>query len=372
MNGQWIGKYTGSSSGSIIVNLDDMGDYYEGVAFLLNSDEKLPKVAAALKTNDKSRTFKFKTSAIYAIDPRTNLINTWDNVKQLYSPDVIFSKEAEVHGCWNQKKLVLNWSTIEGITGSATLPKSKADKPSEQKPLILNWKHYKEHVSKLESRRYLFRGQSKPRRLRTAFHRLGRADLGKFLLQDIQTLHKHLSARTKHIFNLDIPNENGAFFNLVQHHGYPTPLLDWTYSPYVAAFFAFWHISNSEAAKASKDQKVRIFVFDQKQWRQDFNQPLFLNAASSYFSIMESIAIDNERMIPQQAASSVTNIDDIESYIKSKENAEKKYLYVMDLPVKERKTIIRELSCMGITAGSLFPGLDGACEELKERFFEES
>jgi len=25
---------------------------------------------------------------------------------------------------------------------------------------------------------------------------------------------------------------------------------------------------------------------------------------------------------------------------------------------------------MGITAGSLFPGLDGACEELRERFFE--
>jgi hypothetical protein len=33
------------------------------------------------------------------------------------------------------------------------------------------------------------------------------------------------------------------------------------------------------------------------------------------------------------------------------------------------KQPMRELSVMGITAGSLFPGLDGACEELKERFF---
>lgn len=42
----------------------------------------------------------------------------------------------------------------------------------------------------------------------------------------------------------------------------------------------------------------------------------------------------------------------------------------VDLPVGERKKVIRELGYMGITAGSLFPGLDGACEELKERNFE--
>ncbi len=127
---------------------------------------------------------------------------------------------------------------------------------------------------------------------------------------------------------------------------------------------------NANAAKASKDQKVRIFVFDQKQWRDDFEQVQLLDVSFPHFSILEFIAIDNERMIPQQAASSVTNIDDIESYIKSKENEEKKYLHVIDLPVNERTKVMRELSCMGLTAGSLFPGLDGACEELRECFFE--
>jgi hypothetical protein len=32
--------------------------------------------------------------------------------------------------------------------------------------------------------------------------------------------------------------------------------------------------------------------------------------------------------------------------------------------------VMRELDLMGINAGSLFPGLDGACQQLKERFFE--
>jgi hypothetical protein len=30
---------------------------------------------------------------------------------------------------------------------------------------------------------------------------------------------------------------------------------------------------------------------------------------------------------------------------------------------------MRELALMGITAGALFPGLDGSCEELRERLF---
>ncbi len=183
-------------------------------------------------------------------------------------------------------------------------------------------------------------------------------------------LHKHLSARTKHLFNLQIPDENGAFFNLVQHHGYPTPLLDWTYSPYVAAFFAYRRISNEEVAKADQNAKVRILIFDQQQWRIDWNQLPVLVRPGLHVSIGEFIAVENERMIPQQAASTITNVDDMESYIKSKESHEKQYLWGVDLPVRDRKSVLSELSYMGITAGSMFPGLDGACEELKERNFE--
>jgi len=193
----------------------------------------------------------------------------------------------------------------------------------------------------------------------------------RFLNEDIQALHKHLSVRTRHVFNLDIPNENGAFLNLVQHHGYPTPLLDWTYSPYVAAFFAYRGISKEAATTAAAERKVRILAFDQAQWGSDWNQPLALVLPALYLSIGEFMATENERMIPQQAASTVTNVDDIESYIKLKGlQSGKTYLYAIDLPAQNREEVVKELRYMGITAGSMFPGLDGACEELKERNFE--
>jgi hypothetical protein len=74
-------------------------------------------------------------------------------------------------------------------------------------------------------------------------------------------------------------------------------------------------------------------------------------------------------MIPQQALSTVTNLEDIEEYISSKERPDRKYLQAIDLPVEQRTEVLQELSMMGINAGSLFPGLDGACDQLKERFF---
>jgi hypothetical protein len=293
-----------------------------------------------------------------------------DAIAANYPKGIAFSKYADVEGACDHDTLTLSWITDIGTSGRSVLPRSVANKPSELQARDLGWADYKEYVSTLTAKRHLFRGQIEPFRLRTSFHRSGRAHLHRFLAQDIPALHKHLSARTKHFFNLQIPDENGAFFNLIQHHGYPTPLLDWTYSPYVAAFFAYRRISNEKAAKASPKDKIRILVFDQAQWRRDWSQFAVLVRPGLHVSIGEFIAVENERMIPQQAASTITNVDDMESYLKSKETVEKKYLWAIDLPVSDRRRVLSELIYMGITAGSMFPGLDGACEELKERNFE--
>lgn len=369
MNGQWLGEFSGSSKGRIILNIDDLSSHFEGVAFL-HSDNVVPSVAVGFHTKNKDRTFSCRTDWIYPIDRDSGMITPWEAIKDQYPNNVIFSSHADVQGMWNEEEVRLSWSSEIGNTGNCVLPRSKAGSPSSLIPLCKDWKEYKTYVSELEGRRFLFRGQNEPWRLRTSFHRSGRADLMRFMREDVQILHKHLSARTKHVFNLDNPNENGAFHNLIQHHGYPTPLLDWTYSPYVAAFFAYRGISNTKARCADINDKVRILVFNQARWKKDVSQVYQLISAQLHLSIGEYLAIENERMIPQQAASTLTNIDDIESYIQLWETAGGSYLTAIDLPVRERKNVIRELGYMGITAGAMFPGLDGACEELKERNFD--
>jgi hypothetical protein len=354
LNGQWHGTFSGSSNGTIIVNIDETARNYRGVAYLCDADKSLPGSAAAFTTPGKDKEFSLRTEWILALDRVSGEAIPLETIGAKY-PGVAFPKYADVKGSLENDVLKLSWTTDLGTTNGCNLPQSKAGQPSELPISQEHWGIYKERRAPELHKRYLYRGQDQPWRLRTSFHRTGRADLQRYMTEDIPALHRQLSARTKHIFNLQIGDENGSFYNLVQHHGYPTPLLDWTYSPYVAAFFAYRDITNKDAAKASPAGKVRILVFDQAQWRKDFVQLLQLNIPFSFHvSICEFIAIENERMIPQQAASMITNADDIEAYIQSKESATKKYLWAIDLPVSERRLVVNELSYMGITAGSMF------------------
>ena len=368
MNGQWCGEYSGTNKGYAIIDIDDMGDHYEGVARLDDNNKDLPATFAFISTRDKAA---ITTPDVFLapIDRQTGLVRPWDEIKDSY-PGVIFSAKVIAKIEQTEKSLDIEWETDIGSKGKAVLPRSQSNLPSSYPAMEMGWREFKSYVSDLEHRRYIFRGQRKAWRLRTNFHRTGRANLNRFINEDIPTLYRHLSARTRHIFDLNNPDQNGAFYNLVQHHGYPTPLLDWTYSPFVAAYFAYHGTTNAEAA-ARRGEKVRIFAFDQKQWRRDVNQVLNITTLGRHFSVAEFISIENERMIPQQALSTVTNVDDIDSYIEDWEKrVGKSYLKIIDLPVEDRPHIAKELSIMGITPGALFPGLDGACQELKERFFD--
>jgi FRG domain len=65
---------------------------------------------------------------------------------------------------------------------------------------------------------------------------------------------------------------NFEYLTYLRHHGFPSPLLDWTRSPYIAAFFAFCdadaHSGESVAVFALIDWKRRIDFFNAPRiWR---------------------------------------------------------------------------------------------------------
>lgn len=372
MNGQWIGPYSGTNQGWLVVDLDDAGDHYDGSASAIDSNSLLPPTYADFTRTPipKGKTEFNLTVPLSPIDHRTGHPTTWHEVKEHYALDVEVPNYAETHWKVAGNKIDVSWQTDVGTHGSGTVEKSKGDLESAISPVadIKTWEDFRKYARALEPHRYIFRGQRCNKwRLRTSFHRTGRASLMKFMTQDIQVLHRHLSGMMAHHLELRDPIHNAAFYSLVQHHGYPTPLLDWTYSPFVAAYFAYKEVSRSDI---KPEHRVRLFLFDKLRWCQDFKMIGLVTPPRLHFTVLEPLALNNPRVVPQQSVSSVTNIEDIEAYLMIREREKgKQYLRVIDLPASERPEVMQELSLMGITAGSLFPGIDGACEQLRERFF---
>lgn len=366
MKGQWFGVCEGDLTGNLMVNIDDAGEGFSVDAYLSSSDKKLPSSIVHFFTQGKTSPQK-AVAATFPIDPRTQNKCTWEDISHLYDDDVTHSISSEVNLQVEDDKLLFDGETNIGVKFSGVLKKPVSAAESKIPGELVSWDEFKSELSKASKHNFLFRGQKKPWKLRTSFHRRGRSRVSDFWSKDVRQLHQRLSAITPHYFNLSDPQQNGSFFNLLQHHGYPTPLLDWTYSPYVAAFFAFrdWPINHDGP------ESVRIYFFDNESWQRDYTQIGNLDPPVPHFSVMEFVAIDNPRLAPQQSVTTVTNVVDIEQYVLGCEKSMgKRYLRALEIPASEREIAMGELRFMGITAGSMFPSIEGVCEELRECNFD--
>jgi hypothetical protein len=365
MIGQWIGKYRGDVEGDVMINIDSVDEHFECVAYINPSNSNIPSSVAYLET-ENNRAEQVTVARINPVDPRNGNQCQWDDIKSLFPEGVQHSSSATVSLKVENDVLQINAESNIGVILNCALSKPSLNVKTKIKGRALSWKDFKEYVSDLSKSKYLYRGQKEPWRLQTSFHRRGRYRISEFISKDVKQLHQRLSAITSHYFDLNVPEQNGSFFNLLQHHGYPTPLLDWSYSPFVSAFFAFRDIPQNFNGEGN----ARIYIFNNVEWQKNYPQMQNIDPSHPHLSIMEFIAIANPRLVPQQSITTVSNIVDIEAYVLEKSERDKTdYLWAIDIPANERENVMKDLRFMGITAGSMFPSIDGVCEELRELNF---
>ena len=251
---------------------------------------------------------------------------------------------------------------------------------------INSWREFVDAISQHQAagKQWIYRGQrSSNWELRTTFERtLGAwgADLQTAPLLEERILRDFRRRYTGDHSIID--TDTLHCLALMQHHGAPTRLLDCTYSPYVAAYFAIesgaarsaiWCI-NCEWCQNAAGEIVGLPQLDERdKWRDELTfRKLYMNSNAKNFVFTENPFHLNSRLIIQQGVflcPGNVRTEFTENFVAMRGAQDRNNILKLDLNLSMQgvREFSAELRRMNIGAAALFPGLDGFARSLGER-----
>jgi len=263
------------------------------------------------------------------------------------------------------------------------------------------------HSGPLNNADWVFRGQSHPWPLKPTLERIADPAIVRRFGTVEKPLTREFMSRV-YQYTADVPAEDDELgcLALMQHYGAPTRLLDWTMSPFVAAFFAvekpplgepqeapiIWAVNRRELiedvlqavrfedpgvapdqiAKAEELLRAipppvdpcRPLEITLLKRRAPFQRPLVVPDRPTKM---------NERISVQQGVFLRVNppnwpFEDALRYVLAKrKGGAARALHKLRIAPEERLHLLKELHRMNISAESLYPGLDGLARSLTVR-----
>jgi len=157
--------------------------------------------------------------------------------------------------------------------------------------------------------------------------------------------------RESHGFLSTVPTNEWEWLSLAQHHGLPTRLLDWTYNPLVALYFAV------EANTEADGQVFALRALNKASESVRSVSPFDLTSPVKYYPNIVTPRIRAQEGLFVACAALETPLDQA---LISKWRVE--YLRV---PAARKAHLRYELFRSGVHASSLFPDVDGLAARIR-------
>lgn len=168
------------------------------------------------------------------------------------------------------------------------------------------------------------------------------------------------------------PKEYMEYMAYLRHHGFPSPLLDWTESPYIAAFFAF---KNKPRPKTQEVQYVSIFAYlawvrgsrSASTGKPDIHCLRSGNARlpkRHFLQQSQYTVCTNKVNAPRSNLNYARHQDVVDRNERNEDLLDQDWLWKFDIPVTERHKVLSWLNTVNIDAFSLFGSEDSLIETI--------
>lgn len=243
---------------------------------------------------------------------------------------------------------------------------------------------------------WVFRGQrdekwdisSSLERVKPSWYKGSKEEIGEFLGYSEEKLFQRFSERVEQFASLGDAATDTVLgkLALMQHHGVPTRLIDWTESPYVATFFAVedateeegscavWAISSGWCQEKSAMAVRKKMKLSKEQFPNstDFSQDDILYGTIIQENVLLVAPLRplklNIRISSQQGlflCPGEINVSFMDNLRALGEKDLPNVLYKFVFPNYMRSEILQDLFNMNIGPQTLFPGLDGFAKSIK-------
>lgn len=245
---------------------------------------------------------------------------------------------------------------------------------------VSSWNQYYEIVSKNSYKKYVYRGHKSPdykiqSSLARAFMSLSSIPPRYQNARERQII--KMFKNTAHLYLNHLPNKDETleWLSIMQHYGAPTRLIDWTYSPFVAAFFALeglqkeCHVYELDVEKISSENAS--FELTHKSLMDD--KGIAISRVNLFLMPYEP-DFNNERLLAQQGLFLIPSnfqvpFDELLTiYSHRKKKICKKYIF--DMESKDIQYSLKLLKAMTIDNRNLFSGIEGLCRSALLQLLE--